>query len=490
MSKVTNSLIHTFMGRYAFIVINLISMMTYARLLTPEEIGVHVIAIAASAIIIELRLIGTGSYLIKLKEVRKEDTENVLFITLCISLFLGSILLILSEWLSSFYSTPGMSSVIEILFGTFLLTPFTAVSQSYFARTFNFKLLASINVLSALFTFLLTVLLIKLGLSYLSLAIGVLFSQLFQFFAHFLLKPDIVSWIPKPGNTRKILSFGSILTVVTFINKGLESLPELMLGKALGTSASALFSRGLGAVKFSNETVLGFVSPIVTPYLSEAKRNGEYASQAFEKATSHVTVLIIPILFSLAVVPDIAISLLFGDQWLAATKLVTVLSIVFAIKAPIEFFKNLLIVEEKEVYILYAKLIGLPVFLISALTMGTGSLLKMALAYSFAQIIEVSVFYFVVCRCINFNLKLHFSNQRQSYLVAIVCMSTSFLISQVSKFLQIPQFIEAFMLALVLSLVWLAMIIILKHDITASIYQFTLKVPFLKRFKLERFFLN
>ena len=176
MSKVTNSLIHTFMGRYAFIVINLISMMTYARLLTPEEIGVHVIAIAASAIIIELRLIGTGSYLIKLKEVRKEDTENVLFITLCISLFLGSILLILSEWLSSFYSTPGMSSVIEILFGTFLLTPFTAVSQSYFARTFNFKLLASINVLSALFTFLLTVLLIKLGLSYLSLAIGVLFS--------------------------------------------------------------------------------------------------------------------------------------------------------------------------------------------------------------------------------------------------------------------------------------------------------------------------
>ena len=170
--------------------------------------------------------------------------------------------------------------------------------------------------------------------------IGVLFSQLFQFFAHFLLKPDIVSWIPKPGNTRKILSFGSILTVVTFINKGLESLPELMLGKALGTSASALFSRGLGAVKFSNETVLGFVSPIVTPYLSEAKRNGEYASQAFEKATSHVTVLIIPILFSLAVVPDIAISLLFGDQWIAATKLVTVLSIVFAIKAPIEFFKN------------------------------------------------------------------------------------------------------------------------------------------------------
>ena len=90
MSKITKSLIHTFTGRYAFVIINLISMMTYARMLTPEEIGVHVIAIAASSIIIELRLIGTGSYLIKLKEVKKEDTENVLFVTLCISLFLGS----------------------------------------------------------------------------------------------------------------------------------------------------------------------------------------------------------------------------------------------------------------------------------------------------------------------------------------------------------------------------------------------------------------
>ena len=113
MSKVTNSLIHTFMGRYAFIVINLISMMTYARLLTPEEIGVHVIAIAASAIIIELRLIGTGSYLIKLKEVKKEDIENVLFITLCISLFLGLILLMLSACLVVIFSaeeTQGCSS--------------------------------------------------------------------------------------------------------------------------------------------------------------------------------------------------------------------------------------------------------------------------------------------------------------------------------------------------------------------------------------------
>tara|TARA_A200000159_G_C7331659_1_gene343238 strand:+ start:1232 stop:2698 length:1467 start_codon:yes stop_codon:yes gene_type:complete len=488
MSKVTDSLVHTFLGRYAFVLINLISMMTYARMLTPEEIGVHVIAIAASSIIIELRLIGTGSYLIKLKEVKKEDTEHVLFVTLFISVGLGLLMLSLSSWLSSFYSTPGMSSVIEILFGTFLLTPFTAVSQSYFARTFKFKVLASINVLSALFAFIATVFMIKIGLSYLSLAFGVLLSQLFQFFAHFLLKSDTVSWVPKPGNLKQILSFGGTLTVVTFINKGLESLPELILGKSVGTSASALFSRGIGAVKFSNESVLGFVSPIITPYLSEAKRSGEYATLAFEKATSHVTILIVPVLLSLSVVPDIAISLLFGEQWLKASDLVSILCIAYAIKAPTQFFNSLFIVEEKESYILYVKFFSFSIFILLALTVGADSLVKMAIAFAFSQIVEACAFYFTAVLCLNFNLKSHFLRQLQSFYVASVCMLLAFAISNISDYFQIIPIAEACILTFVLCLTWLTLVIVLKHEITPSLNQIIQRVPLVKSLNIERFF--
>ncbi len=490
MNKVTDSLIHSFIGRYTFILINLISMMTYARLLTPEEIGVHVIAIAASSIIIELRLIGTGSYLIKLKEIQKEDSENVLFVTLCISLFLGFGLLLISDLLSNFYSTPGMSSVIEILFGTFLLTPFTAVSQSYFARTFNFKMLALINVLSAFFSFILTVVLIKAGLSYLSLAFGVLFSQLFQFIAHFLMKSNEVSWIPKPGNVKKILSFGGTLTFVTIINKGLESIPELILGKTVGTSASALFSRAFGAVKFSNDTVLGFVSPVVTPYLAQAKRDGEYAAQAFEKATSHATILIIPILLSLATVPEVAISLLFGEQWLAASEIVSILCVAMALKAPIQFITNMLIVEEKETYLLYIKLFTLPVFIASVLAIGAEGMLEVALAFSLAQLIEVCCFYLVAFYRLEFLFKIHFSNQLKSFIVAAICMLISFSISQICARLDIGLLTEAAILSLLLSITWLSAVIVIKHEITVSLYKISQKIKFLNRFKLERLFLN
>ncbi len=457
-------------------------MMTYARMLTPEEIGVHVIAVAASSIIIELRLIGTGSYLIKLKEVKREDTENVLFVTLCISLFLGFLLLVFSGWLSDFYSTQGMSSVIEILFGTFLLTPFTAVSQSYFARTFNFKILASINVLSAFFAFILTVFLIKLGLSYLSLAIGVLFSQLFQFLAHFFLKSHEVSWVPKPGNIKNILGFGGTLTIVTFISKGLESLPELLLGKFIGTGASALFSRALGAVKFSNETVLGFVSPVVTPYLSQAKRNGGYVASAFENATNHVTVIVIPILLSLAVIPDVAISILFGQQWLESSELVTILCVTFAIQAPIQFLKNMLIVEEKEVYILFAKLFSLPVFLILAFTIGKESLLKMTIAFSFSQIFEVGIFYLIAIRYMKFQFRAHFLSQLKSFLIAIVCMLVSFLTHNISEAFRVPVIAEVFMQAVILSITWLTLVIVIKHEIVNSIYQTIKDVRFFNSF--------
>jgi len=478
MSKVTSSLVHTFMGRYAFILINLASMMTYARLLTPEEIGIHVIAITASAIIIELRLIGTGSYIIKLSSVTTKDIENVLFVTLGISLILGLSLYYSAEWLSNFYEVSGMVSVIEILVGTFLLTPFTAVSQSYLSRQFNFKVLATINVLSALCSFIVTILLIELGLSYLSLAFGVLAAQFFQFLAHFIVKPEIVSWVPRPGNFKNILSFGGTLTIVTFINKATESLPELALGKVIGPSASALFSRGLGAVRFSNETVLGFVLPLVTPYFSEAKRTGGLTFDAYEKATSHVTILIVPILMSLAVVPDLAITLLFGDQWLEASSILSILCITFALTSTTHFFKNLLIVEEKESFILYVKLISFPIFIIFALTFGTINLLSMSFAFATATVMEALGFYFILCRYMSFDLRRHLINQSKSFLLGTICLIVTYFSSSFFKLYHLPVIVETLILALVLSTLWIVSIVLMKHEISKTIFTLLERFPY------------
>ncbi len=114
----------------------------------------------------------------------------------------------------------------------------------------------------------------------------------------------------------------------------------------------------------------------------------------------------------------------------------------------------------------------------------------MAFSFAFAQIVEMIAFYFAVARCIKFNFKDHFTKQLKSFYIALICMLVALGLSLVSESLQFSLIVEAFMLSIVLSVTWLALVKVLKHEIADTIYQIIRSVPLLKSLKLERFFLN
>ena len=79
--------------------ISLLSVVIVARLLTPEEIGVFVIASSLTLIASEIRLIGINAYIIREKELTEEKVRRCIGLAILVSYSFGLILLVCSVFL-------------------------------------------------------------------------------------------------------------------------------------------------------------------------------------------------------------------------------------------------------------------------------------------------------------------------------------------------------------------------------------------------------
>ena len=88
----------------------------------------------------------------------------------------------------------------------------------------------------------------------------------------------------------------------------------------------------------------------------------------------------------------------------------------------------------------------------------------------------------IAIRYMKFQFRAHFLSQLKSFLIAIVCMLVSFLTHNISEAFRVPVIAEVFMQAVILSITWLTLVIVIKHEIVNSIYQTIKDVRFFNSF--------
>ena len=102
----------------------MISVIVFARLLTPAELGIFAIATGALIIINELKSLGVEKYLIREKEITPDKLGSALIVTIFISWSLGLLLLLTASHIANFYDIPELQLLFYILSINFLFSPF------------------------------------------------------------------------------------------------------------------------------------------------------------------------------------------------------------------------------------------------------------------------------------------------------------------------------------------------------------------------------
>lgn len=334
MTTVRRALAISFIERYALIALSLASNILIARLLSPEEIGLYSVSLAAIGIAQVLRDFGVGGYLIQ----EKNLTEVHIRSAFGISLLIGSVLFVLtffaSNWVGILYEEPHMVATLRIVSLNFLVLPFCTVSLALLRREMLFQKVLYVTLVATTIGFAVTIALAYAGYGANSMALGTVLTNVATGFGAWVARGTQKIMLPSLAEWRAVTKFGTQRSAASIAVTISSDISELVGGKVLGFGPVALLSRAQGLMNLFQRDLMAAVISVAYPAFAKASRAGEQLESQHIKSVAAITAFAWPFYGFVSIFSLEILRILFGPQWDAAAPFVSWYCLAGAISAP------------------------------------------------------------------------------------------------------------------------------------------------------------
>jgi len=316
-----------FFERHCNLLISFSSVMILARLLTPREIGVFAIVLGISSVAHMLRDFGVGQYIVQEKELTVGRIRSAFTLSLLVSWSLAALVYFSAYGVSLFYGEEGLFVAIKIISINFVMLPFGSVGLSLLKRKMKFNIIYWINVVPQVVQASLSIYLAYIGFSYLSLAYASVCATACTVILSIVLSPVHYGRAIEFSEIRHVSSYSGSAMLSNLMAEVTLSAPDFIISRSIGFESAALYSRAKGVLSLFYVSVVEAVRIVALPELSERSRSGENLKESFLKSMSLITVLAWPFYGFIVFNAEVVIYLLFGDQWLEAAPVLSVLAL-------------------------------------------------------------------------------------------------------------------------------------------------------------------
>ena len=276
MTTVRRALVISFIERYALIALSLASNILIARLLSPKEIGLYSVSLAAIGIAQVLRDFGVGGYLIQ----EKNLTETHIRSAFGISLLIGSVLFVLtffaSTWVGILYEEPHMVATLRIVSLNFLVLPFCTVSLALLRREMLFQKVLYVTLVATIIGFAVTIALAYAGYGANSMALGTVVTNVVTGFGAWVARGTQKVMLPSLSEWRKVANFGTQRSASGIAGTMSSDLSELVARQGLGFAPVAMLSRAQGLMNLFQRDLMTAITTVAYPaFAKDSRDNGE-----------------------------------------------------------------------------------------------------------------------------------------------------------------------------------------------------------------------
>jgi len=318
MASVRKSLLLSFAQRNSTLIIQFVSSLIIARLLTPHEIGIFSIGAVIVSFSHIVRDMGVSNYVIQERELTLDRIRSAQAIVWITSWGLALLLILFSGWAGAFYAEPGVTLTMQVLAISFLLLPIGAVTVALLTREMAFGKLFIINICSTLTQALTGVLLAWADFGFISLAWSAVAGASVSAIGSLMCRRPGQPWLPGIREWRRVFSAGTKLSGTSmFYEIGLGG-PELIAGRMLGFEAVAYFSRGFGAAMMLLRALVDSLMPVAIPYFARQLRSEQDMKTPYLRGIAYMSALALPAFACLGVMAEPVILFLYGRQWIEA----------------------------------------------------------------------------------------------------------------------------------------------------------------------------
>lgn len=313
--------------RYFALIANFVGLAAISRILTPSEIGVSVVGMSIAAFGQAVRELATTNFIIQRPVLTTDDVRVTFTILLLVTLAITGTMVSTAGLLAQLYSEPRLQTFLYIAALAILMELISAPIAALLRRRMEFGVLALITSTGALINVSLTIALAMLGESYMSFAWAWLASTVWISLLSWLVWKDRSIFIPCLKNWRQVASFGASDGIGTVLYAIYDTVPYFILSRVLSFDAAALFNRGVMVSRLPDKLFLGGLNSILLSALSSELRMGKPLGKIYLRGIELLTGVLWPALLFIALLSHWIVLVLFGQQWLGAAGILSVMAI-------------------------------------------------------------------------------------------------------------------------------------------------------------------
>jgi O-antigen/teichoic acid export membrane protein len=440
--------------------------MALARILTPRDIGVFTLCVAAINFAGVLRDFGTVQYLISKGEATSEDAGAVLGLTLISSWVLAAALWLGRHALAAWFNEPQVAEVLPVILIGFLLIPLSSLMNALLTRDLSASRSAVVNIGSNLIYAVVVLALALRGYGALSAAwanAANVASNVLLFLVvmpkGFRLRPRFSGWGPP-------VRYGSGVLLSSMAQAASQALPDVVTGRTLGVHDVGLFSRAMGTVGLFQVVVGPTLTYNALPIIAREHRDKPAGVvSVLVKSATLLTVLAWPVYAWIAGHAKALIELLYGASWTAAADLVPWLCLAAAVRTPYLIVTPALQAVGKNFQNSRAQSLNFVIRAVVLLLFGLQDLRHLVMALCLAEILCTLPWAWEAWRHLDLSTQTLMRGLRGSMGVGVICGFASLAVRSMQQGQPMLPLLEVLLSSAAVAGAWLAAVFLFKHPV-------------------------
>ena len=314
--KAVKGMVWSALQRYSTMLIQFISGIILARLLTPYDygcIGMLIIFVTISEAFIDG---GFGSALIQKKRPTQEDYSTIFFWNLGMAALLYAILYLSAPAIARFYKIPLLCDVLRVQGIVLFIYAFNIVQRNLLRKNLNFRVLSIVTITTSIISLVVTVLMAYYGFGVWALVTQFILNAaipalIFWFY---------IKWRPKWTFSWKsfheLFSFGFYIFLSNILSRLGNQIQGLLIGKFYNPVTMGFYSKAYSTEKLSSQSISQVLEQVTYPLYAEVQDDKKVLTSMIKQLSEVLSYLTFPLMFILMLCAKPLFVLLYSDRWI------------------------------------------------------------------------------------------------------------------------------------------------------------------------------
>ena len=430
--KATKGLFWSFVDNSANQIIQFVTGIILARLLTPREfglIGMLTIFVAISQSFIDS---GFSSALIRKKNCSQNDYSTIFYFNLLVAVLFCLLLIAFSSSISKFFNEPQLKDLLIVLSLGLVINAFGIIQRTELTKRIDFNLQMRVSVISAIISGIIGITLAYRGYGVWSLVAKTLSGYSITSLLLWLWNRWRPLMVFRINSLSELFSFGSKILITGIINTFFQNLYLLVIGKVYSAVDLGFFTRADQFKSLPQQNLTKVIERVSFPLLSEIQDDDQKLKRSFRKLLRNSMFISFLLMFVLSAVSRTLVITLIGEKWIVSVGYLQWLCFAGVLYPMQSLNRNIMMVKNRSDLILrieiVKKFLFVPVILIGVII----SLKAMIISLVMYGIIESFLDSYYSGRLVHYTLKSQVEDILPFFFVGAFVGLITFAIGQVN----------------------------------------------------------